>query len=149
MMTQKMTIEAQQAKVERTGAEDHLRTFIETVAEGYGWHVSHVESPITSPGIPDLNICHGQSDLWIELKVRKRGGVHMRPPQRLWHRRRAEAGGRSYVLAYIDGSLYLHRGDAAAAYLPKSKEWKQPVPWELDQVAEMLRTMSVGHGALA
>jgi len=142
---QKMTIEAQQAKVERTGAEDHLRTFIETVAEGHNWHVSHIESPITSPGIPDLNLSRGSVDLWIELKVRKRGGVQMRPPQRLWHRRRAEAGGRSYVLAYIDGSLYLHDGATAARYMPKSREWKGSTPIELDGVAAMLEEM----GALA
>jgi len=140
-MTQKMTIEAQQAKVERTGAEDHLRTFIEVVAENCLFHVSHVESPITSPGIPDLNLSRRGTDLWIELKVRKRGGVQMRPPQRLWHRRRAEAGGMSFVLAYVDGYLYLHKGGHAATYLPKSKEWKVGRAWGLNELAGLLDHM--------
>lgn len=57
-----------------------------------------VESPNTSPGIPDVLSQFGQDDLWLELKVTRMGEVEMRPAQRRWHRRRHDSGGKSWVL---------------------------------------------------
>jgi hypothetical protein len=117
--------------------EADVRDFIETIAEGYGWHVSHIESPITSPGIPDLCLSIGDHDLWIEIKVWRRG-IHMRPPQRKWHRERAASGGRSFVLCYIDGFIYPITGVMAAMLTPKHKNWKPDVRYGLEDVAELL-----------
>lgn len=121
--------------------EDHVRDFIVTVAEGYGWHVSHVESPITSPGIPDLNLSKNGKELWIEIKIWRRG-INMRPPQRKWHRERAAHGSKSFVVSYIDGYLYPVTGVMAAMLTSKHKNWKPDVRYELERVAEMLEVLS-------
>lgn len=140
MQTPTMKLRMEKKKLILTEETD-VRDFIETVAEGYGWHVSHIESPITSPGIPDLILSKNNHDLWLEVKVWRRG-INMRPPQRKWHRDRAASGGKTFVVAYIDGYLYPVTGVMAAMLTPKHKNWKPDVRYELDRVAEMLDRLS-------
>ena len=118
--------------------ENDLRTYIHMEAEESGHHVSHIESPITSPGIPDLNISRAGLDLWLEIKVMKRGGIQMRPAQRKWHRERAASQGWSFVVCWIDGMIYVHNGSDAAGWLPRSLKWRSGKPYALEEVCTML-----------
>ena len=68
-----------------------------------------VESPI-SPGLPDVNYVGG----WIELKYVDRWPVrpdtplkidHFTKQQRIRHRKRRQAGGKSFVLIKVDKGI--------------------------------------------
>ena len=73
-------------------------------------HIMRVENP-AHPGTPDVNMCINGVEVWPELKRVKAlpklpetpvfTGV-MRAEQRLWHMMRAEAGGRSYLVGYVE-----------------------------------------------
>lgn len=78
-------------------SEDCFRRHVVSFAEKDGYHVSHIESHLTSAGIPDLNLFKGQRDVWLELKIIKDGKVKLRPTQKKWHRERAEKRGISWV----------------------------------------------------
>jgi hypothetical protein len=68
----------------------------------------------SSVGAPDVKITHGSDVVGLELKclTRTRKGIKwtVRPAQRRYHRMTALHGGRSAVLASIDGELVLVRG---------------------------------------
>lgn len=117
--------------------ESEFRRFLMVEAEENSYHVSHIESGLTSAGIVDLNLHRKGQDLWLELKVWK-DGIHMRPPQRRWHRLRAHAGGRSYVVCLIDGAMYVLPGEFAGTLTPKSPLWKKGDRYTLSDVVGML-----------
>lgn len=102
--------------------EAKFRTRITEYAEGKGWHVSNIESHMSSPGIPDMNIfARGRGDFWFELKVASlQGVVKMRPTQKAWHRARHECGGSSWVVVMTnDGrTVYVIPGHVAASKPP-------------------------------
>lgn len=103
--------------------ETPFRQHVLEVAKSLGFHESHIESPVTSAGIPDLNLFHGV-DIWLELKVwTPLYGVKMRPTQRLWHLKRHAAGGLSWVLVTWEGKLALVPGDIAAHLPAKDAAW--------------------------
>lgn len=118
--------------------ETNVRRHLEVIGRELGYHVSHIESPITSPGIPDLVMCKGKDTLWLEFKVLKRGGIHMRPSQRRWHREHSAAGGVSWVLAYIEGHIYPVRGSEAVTLLPKSLSWRSGERYGLGEAGRLL-----------
>lgn len=118
--------------------ETAIRRHVEVIGKECGWHVSHIESPVTSPGIPDLAMSRDEANLWLEIKVWKKGGIYMRAPQRRWHREHAVAGGKSWVLAYIDGHIYPVPGSVAAGLLPKSLAWRSGVRYGLGEVEALL-----------
>lgn len=111
-------------------SEDDFRRHMIKLLEQHGYHVSHIESHLTSAGIPDLNAWKGRwpegRDLWLELKIIKDNKVKMRPTQRAWHKKRAEAGGHSWVLV-LDPKrqdvLWLS-GDRAAALPAAAEAWR-------------------------
>jgi hypothetical protein len=103
--------------------ETPFRDHVIDVARKAGFHVTHIESPVTSAGVPDLNLYSGV-DVWLELKVwSDYAGVKMRPTQRVWHRLRHEAQGLSWVLLHHDGNLSLIPGDVAARLKSKDQAW--------------------------
>ena len=63
-------------------------------------------------GTPDVNGCVRRTDFWLELKALpkhpKPGAIvkipHLTQYQRLWHRRRGKAGGRTGLLLRIAGT---------------------------------------------
>ena len=59
--------------------------------------LSWVESPNTSPGIPDLSYCHRGVEGWVELKCGP--FVEVRATQVNWFEDRIAAGGRPLFLA--------------------------------------------------
>jgi hypothetical protein len=103
--------------------ENKFREHVLDVAEKAGYQTTHIESPVTSAGVPDLNLFHGV-DVWLELKVwHPLRGVRMRPTQKLWHLRRHQANGLSWVLLHHEGKLSLIPGDIAARLKPKDPVW--------------------------
>lgn len=75
-------------------------------------HTMRVENP-ACPGTPDLNVCHQGLEFWPELKhvheFPKRPDTPvfpgaLRPEQVLWHYQRSRAGGRSYIVANVEGA---------------------------------------------
>tara|TARA_A100001515_G_scaffold71781_2_gene57173 strand:+ start:1069 stop:1452 length:384 start_codon:yes stop_codon:yes gene_type:complete len=71
-------------------------------------HWQRIESGITASGIPDLNGCSQGKEVWIELKVVKGNQIGLRPMQKAWLYRRAEAGGNCFVLAKKDKTIKLY-----------------------------------------
>jgi len=128
--------------------ENDVRNHIVHEAEADHWHVSHIESGTTSPGIPDLALSKNDVTLWLEIKVMKNGEVSMRPPQRRWHRKQAAAGGRSFVLAYINNRLHPIKGSTAAQLIPKSVTWWAGDGWEIGRVKDLLRNLALGRAPL-
>jgi len=109
----------------------------------HGWDAVRVETS-EKDGIPDVNHAHG----WIELKVadwpvREETCVdftHYSQQQRVWHRRRAMAGGRVHILCRIGQDILLFRGDVAWNLLGKATKqelidnasgyWKPGKKWK-------------------
>ena len=120
--------------------ETDFRRWLHVSAEELGYHVSHIESPQTSPGIPDLNLGKHGLDTWIEVKV-WRDGIHMLPSQRRWHRARKITGGVSFVVCYIDGYYTLHTGHVAADLSPISQQWRWGHRYSMDDPAALFRTI--------
>lgn len=81
--------------------EKGFRRTVCRILDSAGAHYSMVESPETSPGIPDLNWCLNGREGWSELKYSGNGHLpHMRPLQIQWIRRRVAAGGNVSVITY-------------------------------------------------
>lgn len=52
-------------------------------------------------GVPDINICHMEVEVWIEAKLTLNNGVLLRKFQYAWGKRRIAHGGRVFLIAYI------------------------------------------------
>lgn len=86
----------------------------------YG-HLQRIENMV-GVGMCDVNVCIRGTESWVELKQLDAWPVkpdtlvllpHYTPQQRVWQRRRGEAGGRVYVLLQV-GSEYALFGWAQA-----------------------------------
>ena len=73
-------------------------------------HQVRVENP-ANPGTPDLNCCLDGIEFWIEFKQVKTLPKRLETPvftgclephQALWAKLRTRAGGRSYVVGYVE-----------------------------------------------
>ena len=98
------------------------------------------------PGVPDVNACVRGREFWVELKVVARGKqVGLRPSQVAWHTRRAQHGGRSWILANVvrTGEIWLWPGRDARAVLEHGlDQWPRlalPGPWDFETLARELR----------
>lgn len=95
--------------------EKEFRRMVVRIIEEAGGHISMVESPETSPGIPDLNWCLRGREGWTELKVSKAGeSPDIRPAQRAWIRRRVVVGGNVSLLLYnnVDQAIITLQGES-------------------------------------
>lgn len=131
--------------------EEDFRLTVMKAAGEYGMHVSHIEAHQSAAGIPDLNIYSlGRPDLWLELKVVKRGAVKLRPTQKRWHRQRHEAGGRSWVavLEPESGDILVVPGHAAPGLAPAVAGWRAAaaIRTNCDNFGWLCLLMEVGHG---
>ena len=117
--------------------ENDFRKYIHATAEECGWHVDHIESPLTSPGVVDLILSRNNLSLWLEVKV-WRDGIHMLPSQKKWHRSRAAVNCMASVICFIDGAIYVTPGDTAADLTPCDPIWTSGFRFELDRLHEML-----------
>jgi len=100
--------------------------------------VSRVESHDTAIGIPDVNLCSGGIDYWIELKVAgPSGDIEIRPSQKMWHKRQRMAGGTAFVLIKAttkDQTVYLlssdiNLGDHIKDHWDRSFIWYNEIEW--------------------
>jgi hypothetical protein len=80
---------------------------------------THVESPVTSPGVPDTEfVLPGGVQGWVECKKSTAWAVTLRPLQISWLTRRCRLGGRAFVAVRRltprgDDELWLFRGSDA------------------------------------
>lgn len=73
---------------------------------GAAAHFSYIESPETSPGIPDVNIAFPGIEVFIEFKFSNNPNKmpRIRPSQVRWFRKRSILDSRSFLFAKLDGS---------------------------------------------
>ncbi len=69
-------------------------------------HAQRIETS-TSSGVPDINICIGGKEIWVETKVAD-PYVLLRPFQWSWINRRGKAGGVILVLAANFNGRWFH-----------------------------------------
>lgn len=74
------------------------------VMKGKDVHMTRIESHATSIGQPDVNYCINNHEGNVELKHTdsSKKGLTLRPSQWQWFKRRVEAGGTPWVLAWVD-----------------------------------------------
>jgi len=112
-----------------------------------GLHAVSVENAVGT-GMPDVNYADG----WLELKSVARWPTrpssplrvpHFTQEQRLWIRRRQEAGGRVHVLLKVEREWLLFDGIFAADHLGYSTYdklvWKAKAFWERAPSPESLQ----------
>lgn len=63
-------------------------------------HLQRIESPMTGGGTADVEGCYTGRQAWIELKMVRGHTINISDRQAEWHKKRAAAGGRSFVLAW-------------------------------------------------
>ena len=68
-------------------------------------HIQNIESEATAAGIPDINICKGGKDIWVELKSGSLTKASIKPGQFVWHIKRNQAGGTTWIVQRIDNGL--------------------------------------------
>lgn len=69
-----------------------------------GVHVQIIEH-LHHAGVPDLNVCVRGQEAWIELKVRE---DRVSSAQLLWASLRIQAGGRCFIVRFIDKKATLY-----------------------------------------
>lgn len=106
--------------------ESQFRRKVIRLIEKAGGHVSSVESPASSPGIPDLDFCIDGTEGHIELKIAGNGGL--RSTQSMWFKQRLKAGGKPWILIYSVEGVYLIAGEHYRLVI--SMNQKERVKWE-------------------
>lgn len=67
------------------------------------YHIVRIES-VSSPGVPDINVCFDEHEFWIEAKVAPN---QLRNYQIGWKKKRELAGGVVYVITWITEDLIM------------------------------------------
>lgn len=94
-------------------SDGNLRSYFRKHLPSVHW--TSIETPMTEPGVPDMNGCVSGSEFWVENKLASGMRVSVRPGQIGWHLRRARCGGITFIaVRRISGKkiddLYLYRG---------------------------------------
>ena len=85
----------------RRPADDGLRALVSRHLATWHGEVVHwtpLETAATVSGVPDLNGCWRGHEVWVECKATAHWAVSVSEFQVGWHRRRARAGGSTFVL---------------------------------------------------
>lgn len=81
-------------------SESDLSKAVFSIINDGGGHACRVESPLVTPGFPDIDFCIDGHMGQIELKFQDFFTyLHIRPAQYRWHKQRQKAGGRTFFLA--------------------------------------------------
>lgn len=79
-------------------------------------HLIPIETGLSAQGVPDINMCCGGVEAWVENKAADHNKIKFRPLQPQWHIRRAAVGGRSFILCRSEKlGLLLWKGAAVHA----------------------------------
>jgi hypothetical protein len=101
------------------------KLFSEKIA---GVHWQPIETGGTGRGIPDMNGCRDEREIWIEFKKSDHWAVEVRPEQVAWIERRYRHGGRCYVaVRRADDELWL-LAHGAARWLATPRRSLKDVP---------------------
>jgi hypothetical protein len=87
-------------------------------------------------GQPDVNICAGGKEIWLELKVMKGHQIEIRHSQMMWLRRRISMGMyNTFVVARHKDSICVWRGETIHFFAPlkgratdRTMVFKPPTP---------------------
>tara|TARA_R110000787_G_scaffold142510_1_gene256116 strand:+ start:1782 stop:2195 length:414 start_codon:yes stop_codon:yes gene_type:complete len=102
-------------------------------------HHQRIETGSTGRGIPDVNLCWQEREVWVELKVVQGRRVAVSPEQCAWHYRRHRAGGVTFIMARdkADGvrkgkydRIYLWHGRSATDLLDRGLDVEPLYVWE-------------------
>ena len=75
------------------------KNFVKWFKELYpSGHIQLIESEATSAGVPDVNLCHNGIEVWVELKSGRLSTSSIKPGQYMWHTKRTQAGGTTWVV---------------------------------------------------
>lgn len=88
-----------------------LRDEIPEVISGK-YHLTRIESNLTSQGIPDINFVYGGVECWIELKV---GDNYLSPMQLSWQEQHRQAGGLVFTVWKKGDSDYILESNTVIA----------------------------------
>ena len=76
-----------------------------------GSHLQNIESRSTGNGIPDTNLCKGGREIWVELKSGHLSTSSIKPGQYIWHIKRNQAGGTTWIVQRYDlGIIKVYSG---------------------------------------
>lgn len=105
-----------------------------------GLDAVRIESGLTHRGIADVNIAYDGREVWLELKILKRG---LRPKlsmsQVIWHERRAEIRCKTWIAVLVltgVARIALYRGCVArqladrGIIIPPHAEFEHPYNWQ-------------------
>lgn len=117
------------------------KTFSTLVGRNLNGHRQRIETT-SGTGIPDLNMCCGGVELWVETKVVHGRKVDIRNTQVAWHLERTKFGGRTFFMIRWDELIVVAPGYEAPwlwrirdnfpnVYLELSKVsmWRRPWNW--------------------
>lgn len=83
-------------------------------------HIQNIESEATAAGVPDINACKGGKEVWIELKSGPLTKASIKPGQFVWHIKRAQAGGTTWVVQRLpNGVINIFRGSRIKEFRDK------------------------------
>lgn len=68
-------------------------------------HIQLIESEATSAGVPDINICKDGKEIWVELKSGYLSKNSIKPGQYIWHIKRQQANGVTWIVHRDDSGL--------------------------------------------
>lgn len=83
-------------------------------------HIQSVESEATAAGIPDINMCLDGKEVWVELKSGRLTTSSIKPGQYIWHIKRTQAGGTTWVVQRTDeGLIRVYKGSRIREFREK------------------------------
>lgn len=71
---------------------------------------------VAGTGTPDINGCVDSVEFWIEAKIAKSGSFEIRPAQVAWCTRRANKGGRVFVVVREDDVISVYKPDGRGGF---------------------------------
>lgn len=74
-------------------------------------HINLIESEATTTGIPDINACKGGKEIWVELKDGYLSKNSIKPGQFVWHIKRNQAGGTTWIAQKYDEIIKVYNGN--------------------------------------
>lgn len=102
-------------------------------------HIQNIESEATSAGIPDINACKGGKDIWVELKSGPLTKASIKPGQFIWHIKRNQAGGTTWLVQRTDnGRIRIYRGNRIKEFRERPNAVEPDAIFDSNEVQERI-----------